>query len=44
MVAEALTRLIQSDESIHGIEINGEHIKIIQFADDTQLSALCREV
>jgi hypothetical protein len=39
VVAEALTRLIQNDESIHGIEINGEHIKISQFADDTQLFA-----
>jgi hypothetical protein len=39
VVAEALTRLIQTDESIHGIEINGEHIKIRQFADDTQLFA-----
>jgi hypothetical protein len=39
VVAEALTRLIQNDESIHGIEKNGEHIKISQFADDTQLFA-----
>jgi hypothetical protein len=39
VVAEALTRLIQNDESIQGIEINGEHIKISQFADDTQLFA-----
>jgi hypothetical protein len=39
VVAEALTRLIQNDESINGREINGEHIKISQFADDTQLFA-----
>jgi hypothetical protein len=39
VVAEALTRLIQNDESTQGIEINGEHIKISQFADDTQLFA-----
>jgi hypothetical protein len=39
LVAEALTRLIQNDESINGIEINGEHIKISQSADDTQLFA-----
>jgi hypothetical protein len=39
VVAEALTRLIQNDESINGIEINREHIKISQFADDTQLFA-----
>jgi hypothetical protein len=39
VVAEALTRLIQNDESINGIEANGEHLKISQFADDTQLFA-----
>lgn len=39
VVAEALTRLIQSDNSIQGININGAHIKISQFADDTQLFA-----
>eukprot|EP00962_Isochrysis_galbana_P008703 scaffold2423_cov113-Isochrysis_galbana.AAC.13 len=33
VIAEALTRLIQNDPNIKGIEINGEHIKISQFAD-----------
>jgi len=37
VIAEALTRLIQDDPHIKGIEINGEHIKISQFADDTSL-------
>eukprot|EP00962_Isochrysis_galbana_P057645 scaffold30090_cov112-Isochrysis_galbana.AAC.1 len=37
VIAEALTRLIQDDPHIKGIEINGEHIKISQFADDTTL-------
>eukprot|EP00962_Isochrysis_galbana_P009832 scaffold2725_cov119-Isochrysis_galbana.AAC.8 len=37
VIAEALTRLIQNDPHIKGIEINGEHIKISQFADDTSL-------
>jgi hypothetical protein len=39
VIAEALTRLIQNDDGINGIEINGVHIKISQFADDTQLFA-----
>jgi hypothetical protein len=39
VIAEALTRLIQNDASIRGIEINGANIKISQFADDTQLFA-----
>jgi hypothetical protein len=39
VIAEALTRLIQKDASIKGIEINGANIKISQFADDTQLFA-----
>eukprot|EP00962_Isochrysis_galbana_P033054 scaffold10995_cov112-Isochrysis_galbana.AAC.1 len=39
VIAEALTRLIQNDPHINGIEINGDHIKISQFADDTSLFA-----
>jgi hypothetical protein len=39
IIAEALTRLIQNDPSIKGIEISGINIKISQFADDTQLFA-----
>eukprot|EP00962_Isochrysis_galbana_P003606 scaffold1024_cov140-Isochrysis_galbana.AAC.5 len=40
VITEALTRLIQNDPHINGIEIiNGEHIKISQFADDTSLFA-----
>jgi hypothetical protein len=39
IIAEALTRLIQNDSSIKGIEINGINIQISQFADDTQLFA-----
>jgi hypothetical protein len=39
VIAEALTRLIQNDDSIKGIEINGANIKISQFADDTLLFA-----
>jgi exonuclease III len=39
IIAEALTRLIQNDPEIKGIEINEVHIKISQFADDTQLFA-----
>jgi hypothetical protein len=39
IIAEALTRLIQNDPAIKGIEINGINVKISQFADDTQLFA-----
>jgi hypothetical protein len=39
VIAEALTKLIQNDASIKGIEINGANIKISLFADDTQLFA-----
>jgi hypothetical protein len=39
VVAEALTRLIQRDATIKGIEINRANIKISQFADDTQIFA-----
>jgi hypothetical protein len=39
IIAEALTRLIQNDNSIKGIEIYGANIKISQFAHDTQLFA-----
>jgi hypothetical protein len=39
VITEALTKLIQNDDSIKGIEINGANIKISQFADDTQLFA-----
>jgi hypothetical protein len=39
VVAEALTRLIQRDATIKGIEINRANIKMSQFADDTQIFA-----
>jgi hypothetical protein len=39
VVAEALTRLIQRDATIKGIEVNRANIKISQFADDTQIFA-----
>jgi hypothetical protein len=40
VVAEALTRLIQCDATIKGIEISrANNFKISQFADDTQIFA-----
>jgi hypothetical protein len=39
VVAEALTRLIQCDATIKGIEINRASIKISLFADNTQIFA-----
>jgi hypothetical protein len=39
VVAEALTRLIQCDATIKGIDTNRANIKISQFADDTQIFA-----
>ena len=37
LTAEALTRVINEDDNINGIKINGAELKISQFADDTQL-------
>jgi hypothetical protein len=39
VVAEALTRLIQRDATLKGIEIKRANIEISQFADDTQIFA-----
>ena len=37
LVAEALTRAIEEEPAIRGINVHGTEIKITQFADDTQL-------
>ena len=34
-VAEGLTRAINANKDIHGIQVGGEEIKVSQFADDT---------
>ena len=39
LTAEALTRVINEDDDIEGIIVNGAELKISQFADDTQLLA-----
>jgi hypothetical protein len=38
-ITEALTRLIQQDDTIKGVEAGGIQHKISQFADDTTLIA-----
>ena len=39
LTAEALTRVVNEDDNIDGIIVNGAELKISQFADDTQLLA-----
>ena len=39
LTTEALTRAINKDEDIEGVDLNGYNLKISQFADDTALIA-----
>jgi hypothetical protein len=36
LVAEALTRAVESDEHLRGVTVGGREVRISQFADDTQ--------